>query len=198
MSSRFSKGQSGNARGRPRGRHKEAPYEAVLGQMVTIRENGVERRVSAAEAFLLHMSKKGLEGDGAAARATMAAIADARTSRLVCEPDGVLVITTVIVRPGSVTGALEPLRMGRKLDRYRETARMMLEPWIVEAALARLGDGRLSLVDQEIVVRATRTPRTRGGPTGRRGRAVAREGFLPTDIRPVPPRAASSLALSDA
>ena len=42
-------------------------------------------------------------------------------------------------RPGSVTGALEPLRMARKLDRYRDTARMVLEPWIVEAALARLG-----------------------------------------------------------
>ena len=44
-------------------------------------------------------------------------------------------------RPGSVNGALEPLRMARKLDRYRETARMVLEPWIVEVALARLGIG---------------------------------------------------------
>ena len=73
-SSRFRKGQSGNPRGRPRGRRKEPPYEAVLGQMVTIREDGAERRVTAAEAFLLQITKKGLEGDGAAARAAMAAI----------------------------------------------------------------------------------------------------------------------------
>ena len=28
--------------------------------MVTIREDGIERRVNAAEAFLLHMAKRGL------------------------------------------------------------------------------------------------------------------------------------------
>jgi len=31
--------------------------------MVTIREDGVERRVSAEEAFLLYLLKRGLEGD---------------------------------------------------------------------------------------------------------------------------------------
>jgi hypothetical protein len=156
--SRFRKGQSGNPRGRPRGKHKAAPHEAVLGQMVTIREDGVERKVSAAEAFLLHMTKRGLEGDSAAARTTMAAIADARASRLVREPDDLRVIVRVLVRPGSVTCGLEPLRMGRKLDRYRETARMMLEPWIVEAALARLGSRRLTVAEQREVFAATRTP----------------------------------------
>ena len=39
---------SGNPKGRPPGRKKEPPYEAVLGQMVTVREDGIERRVTAA------------------------------------------------------------------------------------------------------------------------------------------------------
>jgi hypothetical protein len=75
---RFTKGQSGNPAGRRRGRRREAPYEAVLGRMVTIREGGVERRVTAAEAFLLQLTKRGLEGDGAAAHASLTAIEKVR------------------------------------------------------------------------------------------------------------------------
>ena len=62
-----------------------------------------------------------------------------------------------MVAPGSVTSALEPLRMAKKLDPYRETARMALEPWLVEAALARLPQ-TLSPADQRTIVEATRTP----------------------------------------
>jgi hypothetical protein len=59
--------------------------------------------------------------------------------------------------PGSVTSALEPLRMATKLDPYRETTRIALEPWLVEAALARLGR-TLSPAEQRTVINATRTP----------------------------------------
>ena len=45
--------------------------------------------------------------------------------------------------------------MVKKLDRYRETA-LILEPWLVEAALARL-DRRLSPAEQRTIVKATRT-----------------------------------------
>src|SRR5258706_16055530 len=71
---RFAKGQSSYPTGRPRGRHREAPYHAVLGQMVTIREGGAERRGTATREFLLHLNKRGLEGGSAAARATLALI----------------------------------------------------------------------------------------------------------------------------
>lgn len=154
-STRFRKGQSGNPRGRPKNRRNQPPFEAVLGQMVTIREEGAERRVTAAEAFLLHLTKRGLEGDAAAARAAMAAIGEARLAR--GDTAEILSFRTIYVRPGSVTEAMEPLRMARKLDRFRPTARMALEPWIVEAALARLGCV-LTLEEQRVVLAATRTP----------------------------------------
>ncbi|MDA0369534.1 MAG: DUF5681 domain-containing protein [Proteobacteria bacterium] len=158
-STRFQKGRSGNPKGRPKGRHNNLPYEAVLGQKVTIREDGVERQVTAAEAFLLQITKRGLEGDGRAARAAMAAIEEARAARGETVEDLTFIVQLVALGRGSVSRALMALRMAIKLDPYRPTARVALEPWLVEQALGRLGDRWLSREEQSTVWKATRTPK---------------------------------------
>ncbi len=158
VSTQFQKGRSGNPKGRPRGRKKVLPYESVLGQMVTVREGGAERRVTAAEAFLLMMMKSGLEGNVAAARITMEALENARASRGATQGTEPLRIEISFVEPGSVNTGLVALGMGRKLDRFRPSARMMLEPWLVQKALDRLGDRRLTRDEQATVVKAARTP----------------------------------------
>jgi hypothetical protein len=119
--------------------------------MVVVRENGIERHVTALEAFLLQLAKRGVEGSGPAARAYMTLMEEAKNWRGPESP-----VTCVLVGFGFVH-SMGPLRMARTIDPYRETARLVLEPWLVEAALARL-DRVLSPAEQRIVVEATRTP----------------------------------------
>lgn len=155
-STQFRKGQSGNPNGRPKGRRNGPPFDAVLSQMVTIRENGKDRRVTAAEAFLLQLAKEGLEGDARAASQTLEMIERAKNAR----GDGIVpqVINVRFGLAANSIDSLESLRIVRKLDRYRPTARVMLETWVIEAALARLGDRKLTEKEQHIVVSAARQP----------------------------------------
>ena len=159
---RFEKGRSGNPRGRPRGSHSTIPYDSVLGQMVTIREDGRERRVTAAEAFLLQLTQKGLAGDSAAARASLAAIEDARANRPAADQTFIRRIVFVGMGIGCV---LRDLGLAVKTNRHSEqNARWWLKPWIVEAALARLGSRQLSPAEQREVWNATQKPQTVAWP----------------------------------
>jgi hypothetical protein len=154
---RFVKGQSGNPNGRPKNRHREVPHDAVLGQMVTVRDGGKERRITAAEAFLLQLTRKALAGDSAAARASLEAIELAQ-GRRPCEAQAVSVITLVPILSG-VSTLLETLGLAqKKFPKDEARVRWELNPWIVEAALARLGKRRLTESEQREVWENTRTP----------------------------------------
>lgn len=160
--SRFQKGHSGNPRGRPRGRgNKRAPYDAVLGQKVVIRTNGKEGNVTAAEAFLLQMTQKGLAGDASAARAMLDAMEKAPASIAATKSTDLAVILLQFRstdRDGRLLELICDLGMARKLDAYRETARVVLDVWMVELALSRLKERRLSSENQAAVWRGCRTP----------------------------------------
>lgn len=152
-STRFVKGRSGNPRGRPKNRHREIPYDTVLGQMVTIREDGRERRVTAAEAFVLQLTRKGLAGDSAAARASLAAIETARAARHTAGPDEVIRVLFIVYGVGVV---LKELGMGIKRNPLsKEKVYWELRPWIVQAALDRLGDRVLTPEEQREVWKVT-------------------------------------------
>ena len=154
---RFTKGSSGNPRGRPKNRHRGIPHDTVLGQMVTVREDGRERRITAAEAFLLQLTRKGLAGDSAAARASLEAIEKARAVRQMDQP---VIATIVFSMVGDgIDAILEPLGIARRLHPANEAkVRWQLQPWVVEAALERLGTRRLTKEEQREIWSNTRTP----------------------------------------
>jgi hypothetical protein len=125
--------------------------------MVTIREDGRERRVTAAEAFLLQLTKKGLEGCSTSARASLASIEQARASRQ--EPAGDQEIIRIVLTTFGLCSVVEDLGMATRVNRTnKEKVRLELKPWIVEAAVAKLVPNQLSSEEQAIVLASTRTP----------------------------------------
>ena len=169
----------------PAGGETRPPYEAVLGQMVTIREDGGDGGSPPPRPSCC-MTKRGLEGDGAAARAAMAAIE--RSGQPGRRATGPARSSLSVSASGQRQHALEPLRMARKLDRYRETARMAL------GALDRRSGPRPARQS---------AAHSGGAGDGRPGHADAEEGALAGLVdgevladRPAPPVMLWPIAMS--
>lgn len=155
--SQFKPGQSGNPRGRPRGKRNSDPYDIILGRMVPVRQNGVERLIRADAAFLLWVAKQGLAGKNGMACTAL----DAVQRRPRAGKDSSVkksVIMRVYPDPGDLRDVVRHLQIAKLLDPYRPSARLALETWAVEEALGRLGERQLTVEEQQVVVSATRMP----------------------------------------
>lgn len=134
-------------------------FDDVLSLPVTVVRNGRRHTVSAERALLIDIRHKAREKDAAAAE-LLADAFDAVTEMHLADAikHRPMTIRRIMVRPGSVSRQLEYLRMAKKFDRTSSRSYKRLEPWLVQAALARLGEQRLTIEQQRTVYAATRTP----------------------------------------
>ena len=193
--SRFQKGESGNPRGRPKKAVSNAPYEAIFQQLiVATADDGQELEMTIEAAFIRYAFRRSMKGDLKSARHLMGAINKVKNIYGNDVDDGKLYIYMNSFL-SSVNDVLLPMQMARKLYRDGPAPRILLEPWLVEAALARFGDQRLSAAEQREVWGATRTPQKVQWPswwTEQRGTGRRRvkaslqdtEGFYPPCIVP--------------
>ncbi len=165
-SSQFKKGQSGNPKGRPTGRHRTLPYEKVLGQMITVTEGGVERNITLEEALLQKLLQECAAGNVEIGIALQEVLLNEKCRQQELQ-DFLTPINLVIcpVPKGSVIHHLNVLGITKKLYARQPHAAIKIENWIIELALERLGDRRLTGEEQQVVVAAARNPAKIKWPT---------------------------------
>ena len=178
--SRFRKGQSGNPAGRPPGKaarstSSASAFDVVIGQTVTVTQNGIERALSAEEALQLQTLKKALAGDRPSRRQILKMIA--KREKWIAEktpkPEPVVRTRTEHGDPRNADEAL--LILGIAIEdltrsagaRDNEEKALKLAPWAVQAALSRRRGGT-ALTGKEIaeIRRCTENAETLRWPRG--------------------------------
>lgn len=129
---RFRKGQSGNPKGRPRGKGVRSAAEKVLDRMVTATVDGERRRVPITEALVLQLAQKALGGDHRASREILRIADQIEAAKPPPEEDRTTVIVYHSIDPQDCNPALRKLGAVVEVDGQYKIA-----PWVVEAGLAR-------------------------------------------------------------
>jgi hypothetical protein len=158
---RFPKGVSGNSGGRPRGSGKRQSRPHFYDELVPFTENGRSIEIPRGELLIRRAEKLASDGDGRIEQMLLAQKKKFDAARAKSAFDQ-RKLTGIFKDPESPPKTMEEvmarLGMAAKLYVFRSTARMALEPWIVQMALGRLGDRTLTRDQQEVVVSSTRSP----------------------------------------
>lgn len=198
----FRKGVCPNPKGRPKGsrnKQKQAGPHPLL-DMVTYRVGGDEKRMSCMEALMIYARDFAVKNPAEEKLARMLIEIEERMRlarlRVRAKPFQRLVLVNDETDPPlgyvcSMEDALFELSAGTLHYAYQPHARAVFEPWLVEAALARLGERRLTREEQRMIVRQIHRPASVNWPPwwepdlrGRKRRKTVRpapafEGELP-------------------
>jgi hypothetical protein len=162
-STRFRKGHSGNPRGRPRKQPDARPsaFDVVIDRTLTIVQDGVPREVTVDEALQHKTYQDAIAGNRAARREVLKMIA--KREKAITEktpPANPVEVHKEGEDPRNADEALLILgiacRDSRWSEPYGEHARLLLDPWAVEAALSRRAGSRLDRKDIGEARRCTR------------------------------------------
>ena len=168
---RFKPGQSGNPKGGPRGprRRRSSRRSKFLDQKISCSIGGRpfkgqrrEALVTAAIMWSLAKRNFGLQQLLLKLRDQL----DEKQSHIDRE-NPVHVIHDWPSRPdhvGCIEAAAEVAGFGVKAYRKQKSARVLLENWVVEEALAKLGERRLDREQQKLVLEAVRFPKKMNWP----------------------------------
>ena len=179
-STRFKKGQSGNPKGRPRGKANSdrndpstSAFDVIIGKTLAVTLNGVTREVTAEEALQWQVYQQAIKGDKAACREVLKMI-NRREEWLALneKPKPRTIKFLHEIDPDNADEALLILEIAtidqkRQSDSRRARKYLLLEPWAAQAALDRRRGGR-KLDAEEIsdIRRSTRDAQTLRFPRG--------------------------------
>lgn len=155
--SRFRKGQSGNPAGRPRGAGAIDSVARTLRRKVTITVDGKREKVPVTDAVALQMMKQALAGHIGAGREVMKLAAQHAEAEAASRPRRTKVtqIGFVMIDPKDCSPGLERLGVVANIN-----GQYKIEPWVIEAALARDPRlaGQLTSSDNQLIRNYTRKP----------------------------------------
>jgi hypothetical protein len=170
--SRFTKGQSGNPKGRPRKAPapRASAFDIIIDKTLTVAQGGRTRELSVEEVLQLNTYREALAGNRAAGREVLKMIA--KREKWLAEKRPARTSVTMSTE-GDPDNANEALLILGIVDRDpREYApgdpydRYLLEPWAVEAALRRSARRPISAKQVAEIRRCTRDPDTLRWPPG--------------------------------
>jgi hypothetical protein len=162
VSTRFRKGQSGNPRGRPRKQPvaRHSAFDVVIDRTLTIIQGGKPREVTIEEALQHKTYQDAIAGNRAARRDVLKMIAKREKALAAKAPQAVQVeVRNEGPDPENADEAMLILGICRQDPCWAATAgerqHLLLEPWAVEAALARRAARKLDRKDLDEARRCT-------------------------------------------
>lgn len=167
VSTRFRKGQSGNPRGRPKKKVevRQSAFDVVIDRTLTIIQGNKPREVTVEEALQHKTYQDAITGNRAARREVLKMIKK-REKVLSAKISYAKPVERLIERhdPDNADEAMLLLgiccRDPRRSDRTDKREHLLLEPWAVEAALARRTARKLDRKDVDDAKRCTRAADT--------------------------------------